>query len=384
MKITGLNVYLIDCGNIRPIIVEIETSEGISGIGEATIAYGAGATAAAGMIKDLGERFILGQDARRIELLWSAMYDHSFWTKGGGAISFAGMSAIEHALWDIKGKALGVPVYELLGGKVFDEMPVYANGWNFMEIDALSWAKAAERPLKDGFKALKCYPLALPHNRTLTHITRRAADREFLALAYERVRVLREVVGPEIEIMLDLSGALTTDETIRLCRKYEDLDITFIEEPGDVFDVGALTQISQHVSIPIATGERIYTRHGFRKVLEPQAISIIQPDVGNTGGLYETRKIAAMAEAYNMRFAPHNCASTLSTAVSAQVAACSPNFMSLETYPYFSDNSGYIHVLLNPPEHEIKAGKLAPNERPGLGVELEHKQVSPFLWAQIR
>lgn len=384
MKITGLNVYLIDCGNIRPIIVEIETSEGISGIGEATIAYGAGATAAAGMIKDLGERFILGQDARRIELLWSAMYDHSFWTKGGGAISFAGMSAIEHALWDIKGKALGVPVYELLGGKVFDEMPVYANGWNFMEIDALSWAKAAERPLKDGFKALKCYPLALPHNRTLTHITRRAADREFLALAYERVRVLREVVGPEIEIMLDLSGALTTDETIRLCRKYEDLDITFIEEPGDVFDVGALTQISQHVSIPIATGERIYTRHGFRKVLEPQAISIIQPDVGNTGGLYETRKIAAMAEAYNMRFAPHNCASTLSTAVSAQVAACSPNFMSLETYPYFSDNSGYIHVLLNPPEHEIKAGKLAPNERPGLGVELDHKQVSPFLWAQIR
>lgn len=384
MKVTGLNVYLIDCGNIRPIIVEIETSEGISGIGEATIAYGAGATAAAGMIKDLGERFILGQDARRIELLWSAMYDHSFWTKGGGAISFAGMSAIEHALWDIKGKALGVPVYDLLGGKIFDELPVYANGWNFLEIDALSWAKAAERPLKDGFKALKCYPLALPHNRTLTHITRRAADREFLALAYERVRVLRDVVGPDIQIMLDLSGALTTDETIRLCRKYEDLDITFIEEPGEVFDVGALTQVSQHVAIPIATGERIYTRHGFRKVLEPQAISIVQPDVGNTGGLYETRKIAAMAEAYNMRFAPHNCASTLSTAVSAQVAACSPNFMSLETYPYFSDSSSYIHVLVNPPEHEIKDGKLAPSERPGLGVELDRKRVSPFLWAEIR
>ena len=310
MKVTGLNVFLIDCGNIRPIIVEVETSEGICGIGEATIAYGVGATAAAGMIKDLGERFILGQDPRRIELLWSAMYDHSFWTKGGGAISFAGISAIEHALWDIKGKMLGVPVYELLGGRIFDELPVYANGWNFLEIDALSWAKAAERPLKDGFKALKCYPLALPHNRTLTHITRRAADRESLALAYERVKVLRDVVGPDIEIMLDLSGALTTDETIRLCKKYEDLDIAFIEEPGDAFDVGALAQVARHVSIPIATGERIYTRHGFRKVMEPQSISIVQPDVGNTGGLYETRKIAAMAEAYNMRFAPHNCAST--------------------------------------------------------------------------
>ncbi|MET4577030.1 mandelate racemase/muconate lactonizing enzyme family protein [Ottowia thiooxydans] len=384
MKVTGLNVFLIDCGNIRPIIVEVETSEGIRGIGEATIAYGAGATAAAGMIKDLGERFILGQDPRRIELLWSAMYDHSFWTKGGGAISFAGISAIEHALWDIKGKMLGVPVYDLLGGRIFDELPVYANGWNFLEIDALSWAKAAERPLKDGFKALKCYPLALPHNRTLTHITRRAADREFLALAYERVKVLRDVVGPDIEIMLDLSGALTTDETIRLCRKYEDLDIAFLEEPGDAFDVGALAQVAKHVSIPIATGERIYTRHGFRKVMEPQNISIVQPDVGNTGGLYETRKIAAMAEAYNMRFAPHNCASTLSTAVSAQVAACSPNFMSLETYPYFSDNQGYIHVLTNPMERDIKDGKLPLNDRPGLGVELDRERVSPFLWAEIR
>ena len=312
------------------------------------------------------------------------MYDHSFWTKGGGAISFAGISAIEHALWDIKGKMLGVPVYELLGGRIFDELPVYANGWNFLEIDALSWAKAAERPLKDGFKALKCYPLALPHNRTLTHITRRAADREFLALAYERVKMLREVVGPDIEIMLDLSGALTTDETIRLCKKYEDLDIAFIEEPGDAFDLGALAQVSKHVSIPIATGERIYTRHGFRKVMEPQNISIVQPDVGNTGGLYETRKIAAMAEAYNMRFAPHNCASTLSTAVSAQVAACSPNFMSLETYPYFSDNPGYIHVLTNPMERDIKDGKLPLNDRPGLGVELDRERVNPFLWAEIR
>ncbi len=384
MKVTGLNVFLIDCGNIRPIIVEVETSEGICGIGEATIAYGVGATAAAGMIKDLGERFILGQDPRRIELLWSAMYDHSFWTKGGGAISFAGISAIEHALWDIKGKMLGVPVYELLGGRIFDELPVYANGWNFLEIDALSWAKAAERPLKDGFKALKCYPLALPHNRTLTHITRRAADRESLALAYERVKVLRDVVGPDIEIMLDLSGALTTDETIRLCKKYEDLDIAFIEEPGDAFDVGALAQVARHVSIPIATGERIYTRHGFRKVMEPQSISIVQPDVGNTGGLYETRKIAAMAEAYNMRFAPHNCASTLSTAVSAQVAACSPNFMSLETYPYFSDNQRYIHVLTNPMEQDIKDGKLPLNDRPGLGVELDRQRVNSFLWAEIR
>jgi galactonate dehydratase len=128
MKIVHANVYLITAGKLHPVLVEVITDEGITGVGEAAVAYGIGGTAAAGMVKDLMAR-IIGRDPSRIEELWSQMYDHSFWAKGGGPIVFAGISAIEQALWDIKGKALGVPVYELLGGRMREQARVYANGW---------------------------------------------------------------------------------------------------------------------------------------------------------------------------------------------------------------------------------------------------------------
>src|SRR5690606_30974005 len=135
---------------------------------------------------------VLGKDAFRIEEIWHLLYDQSFWTKGGGAISFAALSAIETALWDIKGKAARLPLYDFLGGKINQRVPVYANGWNYHCYSALDWARAAERPLKDGFRGLKCYPLAtqLPGG-TLRHVTRRALDKEFAQLAYDRVKELR-------------------------------------------------------------------------------------------------------------------------------------------------------------------------------------------------
>src|SRR5215471_9818861 len=131
MRITRLEIYIVRIDGRHPVIVRIHTDQGISGLGEAALAYGAGATAAAGMIKDLGEKLVLGRDPFRIEAIWSEFYDHSFWAKGGGPIVFAGISAIETALWDIKGKALGVPVYEFLGGKLRDHVSTYANGWSY-------------------------------------------------------------------------------------------------------------------------------------------------------------------------------------------------------------------------------------------------------------
>jgi galactonate dehydratase len=382
MRVRAVNVYLVAAGKLHPVIVEVETEEGISGIGEAAIAYGIGGTAAAGMVKDLATR-IVGQDPSRIEALWSEMYDHSFWAKGGGAIVFAAISAIEQALWDIKGKALGVPVYELLGGPMRDQIRVYANGWYGAATTPAELATAAERPLRDGYTALKCYPLAVWDGGGLRHVTNRQVDRSFANLAFDKVRVLREAVGPDVELMLDLSGGLTTDETIRLCRRFDELDITWIEEPADPSDLGALKKISEQVAIPIALGERIYTRAGFRKILEPQAADIVQPDVGNTGGIMEVKKIAAMAEAYNMRVAPHNCASALSTAASLQVAACIPNFMIQEIYPYFPDRPGYVQVLTASPEDEIRGGFIPLPSAPGLGVELAAKRVQPFLFASV-
>ncbi len=381
MKVETVNIYLVTTGKLHPVVVELVTDEGISGIGEAAIAYGLGGTAAAGMIKDLGERLILGRDPARIEALWSEMYDHSFWAKGGGAIVFAGISAIEQALWDIKGKALGVPVHELLGGRMRDKVRVYANGWYGAARTPAQLAEAAERPLRDGYRALKCYPLASLDENGLRHVSGRSVDRDFANLAFEKIKALRSAVGSDVEIMLDLSGGLTTAETIRLCRRFEELDIAWIEEPADPFDVGALTSIADQVKIPIAVGERIYTRHGFRRIFEPQAVDIVQPDVGNTGGIMEVKKIAAMAEAYNMRVAPHNCGSALSTAASLQVSACIANFMTLEIYPYFPERPGYVQLLDDPPEARIKDGFLDVPETAGLGATLSAAARS-FLWAR--
>ena len=381
MKIHSANVYLVTAGKLHPVIVELLTDEGIAGIGEAAVAYGVGGTAAAGMVKDLAAR-IIGRDPSRIEELWSEMYDHSFWAKGGGPIVFAGISAIEQALWDIKGKALGVPVYELLGGRMRDEVRVYANGWYGSARTPAELAKAAERPLRDGYKALKFYPLAEWDGGGLRHVTNRQVDRDFANLAFEKVKVMREALGPDIEIMLDLSGGLTTDETIRLCRRFEQLEITWIEEPADPADIGALKKISEHVAIPVAVGERIYTRHGFRKIFDQLAADIVQPDVGNTGGIMEVKKIAAMAEAYNMRVAPHNCASALSTAASLQIATCIPNFMTQEIYPYFPERAGYVQVLENSPEEQIKGGLIRVPSAPGLGVTLASERLQKFRWAR--
>src|SRR6059058_5550761 len=171
MKITASIIYVVRIDGRHPIIVELETDAGITSLGEAAIAYGIGETAAAGMIKDLADAIVLGQDPFRIESVWSDMYDHSFWAKRGGPIVFAGISAIEQALWDIKGKALGVPVYELLGGKCRDRVRVYANGWYGASRTPTELAKAAERPLRDGYKALKCYPLAQWDGGGLRHVT---------------------------------------------------------------------------------------------------------------------------------------------------------------------------------------------------------------------
>jgi galactonate dehydratase len=384
MKIDCVNIYLVKSGRLHPVIVEVLTDGGVTGIGEAAIAYGLGGTAVAGMIKDLAERMIVGRDPARIEALWSEMYDHSFWAKGGGPIVFAAISAIEQALWDIKGKTLAVPVYELLGGRMRDTVRVYANGWYGSAQTPAEFAKAAERPLRDGYTALKCYPLANADANGLHHVSRRMVDRAFADLAFEKVRALRDAAGPGVELMLDLSGGLTTDETIRLCRRFEALDILWIEEPADPFDTGALRKISEHVKIPIAVGERIYTRHGFRRVLEPQSADILQPDVGNTGGILETKKIAAMAEVYNMRVAPHNCASALSTAASLQLSACIANFMTLEIYPYFPEQPGYVQVLEDSPEDRIRDGSLVLTNVPGLGVRLAGDRLRPFQFAECK
>jgi galactonate dehydratase len=382
MKVSGARIYLAKIGSLHPVLVEILTDEGVSGVGDVSVAYGVGGTAAAGMTKDLIEALLLRRDPFRIEEIWTDMYDHSFWAKGGGPIVFAGMSGIEQALWDIKGKAHGVPVCEFLGGRLREEVRTYANGWSYRSNTPDEFAKAAEGAGKAGYTALKLYPLAISRpDGGIRHVSRRAVDRAAADLAVQRVAAVRRAVGPDFDLMVDLSGGVTTDESIRLCRRLEEFDLLFIEEPADPFDLAALTKISQHVNTPLAAGERLYTRHGFRPVLESRALSVLQPDIGNTGGIMETKKIAAMAEAYNATLAPHICASPVATAAALQLDACIPNVLIQEVYPFRTRE--HFQLVDHAPEDEIKNGLMPIPARPGLGINLIAERARPFLWAEI-
>ncbi len=386
MKITGARIYVPEVGRLRPILVQLATDEGLRGVGEAALAYGRATNAAAGMVKDLVEGLLLGKDPFRIEALWSEMYDHTFWAKGGGPVVFAGMSAVEQALWDIKGKALNLPVYELLGGKCREDVRCYANGWSYRFREPEEQAREARRVVADGYTALKMYPLGTPavskKGATIRHVSGRAVDRELEELAVARVQAVREAVGPGIDLMVDMSAELTPDAVVRLGRRLEKFDLVFFEEPVDPFDADALKRVSERVAIPVAVGERLYTRYGFRRVMELGAAAILQPDVGTSGGILETRKIAAMAETYSLRVAPHNCAGPVCTAATLQLDACISNFLIQEVFPYRDPE--HYRLVDRAPELEIKSGRLAIPDRPGLGVNLAEDRLASSLWAECK
>lgn len=384
MKITGARIYVVRVAGRHPVLVELLTDAGVTGVGDAALAYGTGATAGAGMIKDLVDEIMLGKDPFRIEALWGEMYDGTFWAKGGGPIVFAGISAIEMALWDLKGKALGLPVYEMLGGRTRSDVRVYANGWSFRSVTPDDFARAAEKVVKDGYDALKMYPLAQPlassPHGNIQHVGGRRVERELERLAVAKVRAVRDAVGPEVDLMVDMSAELTTDAAIRIGQRLEELDLLFFEEPVDPFDVDALRKVSDKLDLSIAVGERLYTRYGFRRVMELHAADVLQPDIGNTGGILETLKIAAAAETYNMLVQPHLCASPVATAAALQVDACVRNLLIQELYPYRVPE--HFAIVDRAPELGVRDGRLAIPDRPGLGVTLVPDRVRPHLWAE--
>jgi galactonate dehydratase len=384
MRVVALRTYVIPTGWRKPVMVEIEVDEGITGIGEAGIAYGYGGTAVAELIEEIGRRAVIGRDAGRIEEIWNYVYDHAFWSKNGGAIHFAALSAIEHALWDIKGKARGVPVHDLLGGALIDRIPLYANGWWAGCVTAADFARAAAETVAQGYRGLKLYPLGIPDPQSvIRHPTRRRLEREAANAAVERVAAIRAAVGPDVDIFLDLGGGLTTDETIRLVRRFADYDIGFVEEPVDPAIPAAYRVLGQHLDVPIAAGERAYSRYGFHKLLDTWAVGIVQPDVCNTGGLMEARKIAAMAEVYNARLAPHNYGGPLATVLAAQLCAMAPNFMTLEFFPGFRAEGDVVEILEEALEDQAKDGFVPLPTGPGLGVTVNRKAISPYLRGSV-
>jgi len=385
MKVTSANIFAPVIDGRNPIILELETDEGIAGLGEAALAYGSGATAVTALIKEFTERFVIGRNAFQIEAIWSSLYDHTFWAKGGGPVIFSAISAIEQCLWDIKGRALGVPVYELLGGSFRDDVRVYGNGWSFQAKTPKEMAIAAEKAVKSGYDALKMYPLGRPipddPNGKFVHVDRREYDRSVRDRAVAMVSAVRDAVGADVDIMCDMSAELTPDASIQVGRALQEFDLLFLEEPVDPFDVDALKMVTDRLDVSVAVGERLYTRYGFRPVLEKRAAAILQPDIGNTGGLMETKKIAAMAETYSVRIAPHVCAGPVASAVALHLSACIPNFLIQELYPFRVPE--HFALVDEPVEPRVKNGKVKIPSRPGYGVDLVRKNIEPHLAGRI-
>jgi galactonate dehydratase len=202
---------------------------------------------------------------------------------------------------------------------------------------------------------------------------------ELFQRAVRRVRALRRVVGPEVELMLDLSGGLASDQLFRFLDLCAELDVAWVEEPLDPFNHQGLPEVARRCRIPIAVGERIYHRAGFRHALDTGVVAVVMPDVGNCGGIFEAVLIAAMAETANARLSPHNCGSSLGTAAALTLCASAANTLNLEIYPYLADAPGHVQVLEDPPEATIRQGRLAVNDGPGLGVSVNRRALEPFL-----
>lgn len=384
MKIVEVNVYVVDTGGFRPPIVELITDEGIAGIGEGAVGFGIGCYAAGTMMKELAENFVLGKDPGNINSIWNDFYFHTFWGKGGGAIFYAAVSALEQALWDIKGKALGVPVYELFGGKQRDTLRLYANDWGdkgFVHPEEM--AERAVQVVEDGYDCIKMYPLSKydPVRNLTRHIKNREVSHEDEKMTTKVVRLVREAIGPDIDLMVDTTAEGPVDIMTRIGKSLEEFDLFWFEEPVDAFDVDAYRLLHDKVNIPIAAGERFYTKHGFRRLIESRGVDIVQPDPGTCGGLREIWSIANMAEAHSMRIAPHNCGGPVLTAASVQMAACLSNLAMLEVFPYRP--AMHYDIVENPLEKTIKNGRMSVPSAPGLGVTLNHDTVDPFRTAHL-
>jgi len=352
MKITRIETLPAPMGYRDFLICRVHTDEGISGIGEP---YPVGPNdAVAAVIADFAT-WLEGKDPRDITGIWQHLYAHSRFP--GGSVVNAAISGIEHALWDISGKAAGVPVYRLLGGKCRDRIRVYQScGGATPEACAESARGLVERY---GYTALKMSP----HPPDAELLPWPAVVRGAAA----RLEAVRLAVGPDVEIGLDPHARIF--EPVRARQMAEALkpyDPMYFEEPLRPENIDALAAFRRECPIPVATGEMLYTAFGFRELLEKGAADIIQPDVCICGGLLEMKKIAALAEAHYVSVAPHNPTGPVATAVNVHFAATTHNFLILEYHP---DDAGPRADLLQQPI-QLKDGYLELPETPGLGVEL--------------
>ena len=353
MKVTDIKTSFMGVERQSWLFVKIETDEGVYGWGEGSLEGQERAVAEA--VHAMGRRLI-GQDPTCIEKHWQVLYRHGFWR--GGVVLNSALSAIDQALWDITGKAYGVPVYKLLGGPVRDKIRAYTHAHT---------AELAQKLVSDGFLGIKTG--GMPWEEILD-------PAKVVSYFREHIRSLREALGPDIDIMVDNHGRAWPALAVRQIQAVEEFGLFFFEEPVPPDNLDALAEVRRvPFQTNLATGERLFSRWDYRDLIENQMVDIIQPDVCHCGGISELRRIAAAAETYYIQVAPHNPNGPVATAASIHLAAAIPNFVTLE----------YAQPVTEHKDVQIKPLKFAdgyfelPTE-PGLGIDLDEDVIkrNPF------
>jgi galactonate dehydratase len=374
MRIAGARTFVV--GNPPPhhggryfVLLKLVTDDGVEGVGEAYVAT-FGPHTVARMIEDVCDRHVIGTDPFHIEALWRNVYASGYGSRPD--ISLVGvLSAIEIALWDIVGKSLGKPVYELLGGRVRETLRSYTylytqpgDATDVYTDPDLAAQRAAEYAAL-GFTALKFDPAA-----RYTSFDPRQPSLEALERCERYVRLVREAVGSSCDLLFGTHGQFTPAGAIRLARRLEPYDPLWFEEPTPPESPERMALVARATSIPIATGERLTTKYEFARVLEAGAAAILQMNLGRVGGILEAKKIAGMAEAHYVQIAPHLYSGPILGAANIQLAACTPNFLILEGIKTWTDG---LHATLLRRPIVWQDGVVVPPDGPGLGVELDEQ-----------
>ena len=366
MKITEVKVWLVEGVKYNWTFLKVYTDAGYTGVGEATNWPGSPIIEAAA--KHVGER-VIGLDPLRTDFIWTLLYRDLSWIGPYGA-SLCAISGLDMALLDLKAKVLGVPCYQLLGGAFRTTLPLYANYW-FLNGGHTpeEYAEQALNVKAQGFGGLKFDPFAHVNYFYESDIAMNLElSEEQQELAYRVTYAVREAVGPDMKMIIETHAMLNGPTAIAMAHRLAPLQVAWYEEPVGPENVDVLAALRRRIdpSVPICVGERHYTRAGFRPILEQHLCDIIMPDITRCGGPSEMKRIATMAEVYNVLVAPHNPNGPLSTLASAHVCASIPNFYRLEYM--FTDVPWRDEVIDTP--LDVQEGTLLLSERPGLGVDL--------------
>jgi galactonate dehydratase len=358
VRIESVQTFVVDPGTAKNwLFVKVETDSGVHGWGECYTQADRDHTIVE-HVRQLG-RYLTGRDPQAIKHFLFMAY-HDFAGKRGAMDFYCAVSGIEQALWDIKGKACGLPIYQLLGGPCRDRIRVYANGWGGTPERAVQMVEA-------GFTAMKFDPFPGPWR---THISRAEEDE-----AVARVAAVREAIGPDIEILVEVHRRLAPVHAVRVAKRLAVFNPFWYEEPVSARNLDALAEVRHQIDLPVVTGEELYTKAEFAPVFEKRAADILNPDVCNCGGILELKEIAAMAEPYMVTISPHNFNSTtIGLAATLHVCAAIPNFLITEYFVNFTERGDQIS---NEPI-QVENGYIPLPQKPGLGLDLDEAEMAQY------